>query len=563
MNKEYVYKWFSGQNFKGVLSPVVSKFSLSEEINTAGSQIEIELGKSFDDSNPVQITDLIVDEGGDLIVTEQNIGIIVGTDVSISGFPSLNDRIEVWEHSTDYPNGILKFNGLVSKFSSNYLTASTKITVLSYGVQLDNYLVQVAAGDTLISNENTDGQEILYAQGSKTPNNVIAGAGQTFTIGTDTEVTGISVNLGNPGGFSVQTTVQIVEGTPLTPGSVIGSITRNVPPQGDTLTAFTFASPVSLSASTQYYFSVVNDMVGTPGTNTVSVATDSTGSFSGGAMYLYNDSSGWSVTAYDMSFELTSSSGGIGNQYLSYDPGAIARDLMDNFISLGGNLAYDTSTVSLTGTTVSYTFKFSTYLEAIKKCVELSPANWWWRTDVATGEVYFRQLGQSPDHTLTVGKHIENIEISSSLETVDNTVYYSGGDDGTGQNVLVDDSDSNSVSRYGVWLKAISDNRVTLESTASILAGAHLTQYKDPRYMTTVTIPSTSFDFNLISVGDIIAFNNGNDFLNSVQLQVMSRRETPDLLTLVLDILPPTVSKRVEDIKRNLQKEQTINNPEL
>jgi len=42
----------------------------------------------------------------------------------------------------------------------------------------------------------------------------------------------------------------------------------------------------------------------------------------------------------------------------------------------------------------------------------------------------------------------------------------------------------------------------------------------------------------------------------------MSKQYTPSLTRLTLAILPPTVSKRIEDIKRNLELQQTENNPD-
>ncbi len=561
MNKTYIYKWYSGVTYNGVLQNVDSVFTLSEQINSAGSQIEIVLGVSFEDAEPELTTDLLIDENDNFIVTDQLESIIVGTASTISGFPSLGDRIEVWEFSTDYPNGLLKFNGLVSKWSSSYKDNFTKLSVLSYGVQLDNYLVQIFPEEVLISNTTVDDTQILYAQGVKFPENRIVAVGQTFTAGVTSEVTSVTLTLGNPGTMQVSATIAIIEGTPLSPGSTVGSVTRNIPSQADTATVFTFASPITLSGSTTYHFYVINNAEGVSETNSLSVAMDTTAGYSGGTMYEYNDSSGWTSNAYDMGFILSSSSGGIGNQFLSTDPGAMARELMDNFIALGGNLSYTESTIDLPGTTVSYTFKFNKYLEAIKKCVELAPADWWWRVDPASGLVYFKALGQTVDHTFVKGKHLNNIVIETSLEQVKNVVYYSGGDDGTGINLLVNTQNSTSVETYGTWLETVSDNRVTQEDTANILSESIVNQYKDPRYMTVIEIPSNRYDLNLIKVGDIVGFRNFNSLVDSFQLQVMAKTVTPDKGTFTLSILPPTTTKRIEDIKRNLEKQQTENNP--
>lgn len=566
MNKTYVYKWYTGTDFKGILDPVISKFNLTEQINTAGSQIEIELGINFQDSNVTQTTDLLIDESEDLITTEQLEGIIVGTNVSIEGFPGLNDRIETWEFSEDYPNGILMFDGLVSKWSSDYKKNTTKITVLSYGVQLDNYLVVTMPDTVVTSNPETNLDDIytIYdTDGKFESTNTINKMAQVFQVGSSLDLGSVSISLGKFQAFQVAYTVAIYEGTPLNPGSLLGSVSQYLADTNQTMRDFVFSTTISLTASTDYYIEITNDA--TRDTDIMNVGTQSTGTYAGGSAYYYEQNIGWNSTPLteDIIFEVYTSGGGVGQEFLSTDPGAIARQLMDSFISLGGNLTYTDDTIELAGTEVSYTFRFNKYLEAIKKCVELAPADWWWRVDSATGALYFKPLSQDVDHTFVLGKHLENLSIETSLETVINNIYYSGGDDGTGTNLLVSTSDATSISEYGTWLKTVSDNRVELESTATILSESLLNQYKDPRFATTITIPATKYDINLISVGEIIGFRNFNSFIDSLQLQVMQKTNNVDSVTLKLAILPPTVSKRIEDIKRNLDKQQTENNPNV
>jgi hypothetical protein len=564
-NKEHVYKWYTDSGFNSILQDVTSKLNLTEQINTAGSQIEIELGINFQDSDPTLTTDLLVDEDENLIVTDQLESIIVGEDITITGFPALNDRIEVWEYSTDYPDGLLMFNGLVSKWSSDYKSNTTKISVISYGVQLDNYLVQTMPDTVVTSNPETnyDGYYTLYdTDGKFETTNTINKMAQVFQVGSDLDLGSVSISLGKLQPFQVAYTIAIYEGTPLNQGSLLGSVSQYLADTNQIMRDFVFSTTISLTASTDYYIEITNDA--TRDVDIMNIGTQSTGTYTGGSAYYYEQNIGWNSTPLteDMIFEVYTSGGGVGQEFLSTDPGAIARQLMDNFISLGGVLTYTTDTIALTGTTVSYTFRFTKYLEAIKKCVELAPADWWWRVDSATGLLYFQSLSQEVDHTFILGKHLENLTIESSLEDVTNVVYYSGGDDGSGTNLLVTTSDATSISEYGTWLTTVSDNRVNLEETADILSESLLNQYKDPRYMTTISIPASVYDLNLISVGEIIGFGNFNTFVDSLRLQVMSKTYTPDMVTLKLAILPPTVSKRIEDIKRNLDKQQTENNPD-
>lgn len=563
MNKTYIYKWYSSDVFQGVIEPI-NPFSLQKEINSAGSQMQIDLPVSFSQADAQQEVDLLKTEEDDLVVTEQNISLIVDSAVSIGGFPGLNDTIVVWEYSADYPDGIIKYDGLVSTWSSDYSAANTKITLVNKGIGLDNYIVQTTAGDLLTSNPiaNEDGTYTLNPLPDKLPTFNVVKLAQVFSMGTDSDIGKVGVSIGRSHSFDSTVRLSVYKGTPLLPGALLGSVEVDITSTTQELVDFVFSSPVPIIANEDYFVELHN--TSTYFASDLDIGIESTGTYAQGESYYSGYTGGYnpSPLTSDMIFYIYAESGGTGRQYLSQDPGFMARDLINSFGSVGGELSYTNDTIETTGTVVSYTFKLSTYLDAIKKCVELAPANWWWSVDSATGVVTFKPLAQEPDHTLTVGKHVKNIVVSSSLEQIDNVIYYSGGDDGTGTNVLVRATDSTSIDRYGNWLAIVSDNRVSLENTAEILSSAILNERKDPRYMTTVNIPSGEYDFNLIKVGQVVSFNGADNILDSFSLQIMSVRETPDELTLVLDILPPTTSKRVEDIRRNLQSEQTRNNPE-
>ena len=70
MEKSYVYKWYTGTTFNGVLTNVISPFNLNEEINTAGSSIDIELGISLEDASPTLDKEFLVTDDGTFIVTD-------------------------------------------------------------------------------------------------------------------------------------------------------------------------------------------------------------------------------------------------------------------------------------------------------------------------------------------------------------------------------------------------------------------------------------------------------------------------------------------------------------
>lgn len=570
-NKLYLYKHYQTGIFQGILN-VVSEYAISQEINTAGAQVEIELPIAFQDAGVSFSTDLLIDEGDNLIVTQDNEAIILNTTIASGAIPSLGDRIDIYEYSDEDTVGERVFTGLVSKWNSNYSDNSTKLSLLSYGVYLDNYMVQILPQQTLVEALTSDSSAIIYGPGKEGQTfeglpfsyDRDIGVAQTFSIAGTSDITSIYLKVGNSGSFAVQIKAEIYQGTPTTPGGLIGSLTRSIPAgTGMTEYLLQFSTSITLTGGVTYFILITNPLGSNISeTNTLGIAYNSTSSYAGGAKYILNETTGYSSPAGDIYFRIISSSGGVGNQFLSQDPSDIFRSLIDNFNSLGGIPTYNASSVEQSGTVVSYEFKFNTYLEAVKKVVELAPPDWWWSVDPGTNIVSLKGLSDEADHTFVLGTHIEDLDITYSLEQVINTVYLSGGDTGGGVNLLVISTDDESVSSYGPWLDKPVDTRVSDETTGEILADNEVAQFKDPRFGTTLTILASVYDIASIKIGQVVGFANTNSLIDSLKLQVMALRYTPSQVVLTLAILPPTQSKRIEDIKRNLEQEQTVNNPQ-
>lgn len=566
MNKEYVYKWYTGGVYNGVLQNVLSEFSLSQQINSAGTSLEIELGIALKDANPTLETVDLVDEDGNNITDETSENIALSKTYSVSGIPSLNDRIEVWEFSEDNPSGVKMFNGLVSKWSASYLDTTTKITVLSYGVQLDNYLVQILPEDILTNNSvlNYDSSQVIHFTHPDVPTSLVTAVAQTFQISIDAEVINIKVYCGDLSTtFTTGVTLTVKEGTPLAPGSTLGSVSRVIDVSSLEMIQFSLSTAISLSQSTTYHIVLEAFNTGPLLESAVPyVGIQSTGSYANGNFYTYTIDTGWSTAlSSDMIFEVTTSTGAIGNQFNSYDPSTILTELIDNFNALGGVVTYSDSSVDLTSSLVSYTFKFNTYLDAIKKVVELAPSNWWWWVDPANDLIYFSSRPTTPDHTFIIGNHLAELNLSYSLEEMKNKVYFSGGDTGSGDNLLTFNSNESSVTQYGSWLDLPSDNRVILEDTANVISNSILGEFSRPKFAGKVEIPSTTYDITTIRPGHVVSFLNGGTLIDSLTLQVYATIYKPDSIELTLAVLPPTQSKRIEDIRRNLRKQETENNP--
>lgn len=425
--KKYMYKIYSPSGtFLGLWSDVISEFTYSQEINSAGSAIEVELARNSD-TLFISLSE-ITTEGGVILTTEDDNPLVVtiqsGNQIGEGSNVDLNLRVDVYvfygqqgilgtesgeeiltESGVEIladkgaPNGRRIFTGYISRYVSRYgSTETTRVTILSFGDELDNYVIE-DSGDTTVP-------------------------------------------------------------------------------------------------------------------------------------------------------------------YLSQDPGSIVRDILDKYSSDGGVVDYTNSTVSITATTVTYTFRVNTTLEGIKKSLELAPSNWFWYVDMGQSLVYFQPRQTHAQHTFLLGKHIESLNLERHIEDLTNIIYFSGGDTGGGENLFKKYQNATSITNYRRGLQRISDNRVTLESSANIISESELERLSQPRYRSSVVILDKVYDLEDINLGDMIQFRNFGNFVDSLLLQIVSIDYSPDKVRLQLDSLLPSVNKRVADIKRNLDTVNTQFNPD-
>lgn len=247
----------------------------------------------------------------------------------------------------------------------------------------------------------------------------------------------------------------------------------------------------------------------------------------------------------------------------SYDPSDIVSEAMNDFNTLEGIMDVSSTSVETTGTTVSYTFRVNTYLEVLQKSVELAPADWFWYADLGTNLIHFRERPSTPRHLFYLGEHIESLSLRSYIGDVVNDVYFSGGeiDDTPVTNLFKRYTDTPATNtRRG--LRRLNDNRVILESAAEILSEGEIERNNRIQYRSEITILSKVYDIEDIHLGDLIGFRNFDNYVDSLTMQVVSLTYSPEKVTLALDTLLPRVSKRLEDIKRQLNLQEIENNPD-
>lgn len=276
---------------------------------------------------------------------------------------------------------------------------------------------------------------------------------------------------------------------------------------------------------------------------------------------------------------------------LSQDPSDIFKTIIDDYAYAGGTaISYDGTTIDDTSTTVSYTFNAYTAKEALDKALELTPVDWYFYLDLATNKIHLHEKGTTADHIFAIGRDVAELTITKRSETIVNTVYFVGGDisGGVGDpiNLYKKYTIPASITQYGVRSKRVSDQRVLLEATADIIAQRYL--QGSPEILVTVSIidsnqNSKGYDLETIKLGDLVKIGNAGigpssvydeaeydsspyDYdptnLSSIVFQVTSKEYTGDKITLNLSTTPPDITKRIQDINRNLIDLQTKDNPD-
>jgi hypothetical protein len=268
--------------------------------------------------------------------------------------------------------------------------------------------------------------------------------------------------------------------------------------------------------------------------------------------------------------------------YSSQDPANILKDVINKYRAIEDiGVHYTSDSIDLTGTTVSYTFTLNTIKEALDKIIELCPEDWCYYIG-ADGTVYLQQSDiYIPDHRFTRGRDILNMRINKNLDSVVNQVYF------VGDGIFTLNETSGSIGTWGTRAIKKVDERVSLAGTASAMTDKILTESSSPKTLVDIEIVDTGrrsdglgYDIETINVGDSLRIDNidftGSSISNwdtatwdwdvwdySIQesqsqiLTILKTRYTGDSMYLTAGLGVPAITKRVEDINRNLENSQT------
>lgn len=228
---------------------------------------------------------------------------------------------------------------------------------------------------------------------------------------------------------------------------------------------------------------------------------------------------------------------------------------MDNYKVQGGKISYTASSMPLSGEIMSYDFKLQTTRETVDKTIDLLPGGYYNFVDPGENIQYLLQKNANAKHTFYLGKHITDLTLKKSITQLVNDVYYVGGQKSDGSTLYRHTPDNTSITTYRRGLNRLSDSRVILDDSADALMDSELDQYKVPRYRTTVKITDAVYDTESVKLGEMVGFKNTGSFVDNLVLQIVTLHKAKHSVTLDLDMIVPSDTKRLYELKKELMSQ--------
>lgn len=560
----HLYKVYDiNDTFLGVLdfSKITSPFEYAHSINSIGTTLNVTYASSIDvaQNHP----GYILTEDGEYLTDEDGNRLVLESDTPIAGLGTSTDpnvlirngnRVTITQYDYYYPNGKIRFRGQIRRVQAKITNGDNvvKFRIYSDGVDTNDLIARtIPYVYTTDQTQNTD--DGTY-EGIITVFDQNWSAGQTFETGSSTTNIGaITVRIKGYGSLSILLYDSVN-------GTLLASTSKTVDTDGAIEDVqFAFAELVSVSANTTYFFALY-----TTGGNFV--AYKKAGNpYSSGAIYkrIYSDTS-YALASGDSDLYFITASGSFDTSatFSSADPSTgMAAAAIDDYGLRGGRL-YVGDNVEATGLGLSYKFIGSTIQEVIKKSLELSPSGFYYTVDLGTNEFIMKDTSETADITLTIGKHIKDLDLVFSIENMVNKYLFTGGDTGSGTNLYKEYQDTSSINTYGVRLERRTDNRVTLSATANALGNTVIAEGKDELSETTVEVLAGTMDLFTLTPGVTIGFNGSGTFIDDLIFQITRVEYSPEKARIDIGTRPPQMTSFLESLQRGLYAEQTIANPD-
>lgn len=578
----------SDNNVIGDWRDVINEPSFKREINNLLSTMTVQLGRN-ELTQKRSVETLVTEDGIDDILTEDDetifvyivtgLGLGEGTDLDLNynlelqvfygsyvplttedDQPLYTESGELIVVAEGYPMGRTMFTGFLSDWELD-LDNNISVPVLSHSHELNQIMLET---EDIAAHEFTDssGGSIGIAGSGPSDNVTLA---QTVTIAGGTKtMSGIAFWIRN-GFVNSEGSASLDIYTGSNPNSLGTLVAAGVEATFIDHTDFVeiffpFTDAIEFTNTSTYTLLLNTDAFKTGGNPTYPVNFRTGTGYTGGTCYAADKNGTFVDQSVDINFRFYEVGGDTKVPFNSYEPSQIAREVIDFLRRRGARVNYTDESIEDTGTEVSYTYNLNTGKEALDKIPELCPADWYSYYDPGTNLFHLHPRPDSPERYFTKKKDIIAMKLRRSLQRLVNQVYLTGGGDPA---LLIKVTDTASREAWRKGLKKISDNRVTDSDTANIMAQSAIDRGKDPEYSGTITIGIDHYDYiEDINLGEMSGYQNFGNFIDNLSLQLVSITYNLDTIDAELQTLLPPISKRIEDIKRNLDVVEQQNNPD-
>jgi len=614
ITKTYMYKVYDKNwNYLGIWDDVISEFGYSQEINSAGSQITVTLARNAD--TLVQAYDFLSDDTGAALLTDDGNTLAAETKtVNAIGSGTTVDldlNVKIYEFSsspTQSIDGDLVFTGYVSMYTSRYgQNENTDVSLFSYGADLDNWVLKDANNNTRVSYLSTDPSLMLKDSLDKFQ----AAGGLIYYDNTTIENTYAYTGGPTTYTFNLNTELEVItQCLTMAPTywyfyADLATNLLHFHPQPSTISHyFTLGKHINSLDLEKTIEGLVNEVYFTGGTPT-DVILDRFNDTTGKDLALHSGeiSATWvkhpaSATGTGMVItdanRVRPNATGEQTYYVNTNPGSndVIIDV-DYYVPSGGATNGDFGVVARMSPTTLTGYMARIWTDSTVQVFKVINGTYT-QLNNSTNSTLNLQTALAPGQT----RHMQfSVNGTRLTLMVDNYTYVdfddtsvmqgtyagirSGGASTNTQGFhmdnftvsLVDNSnqipifrhytDTNSQTLYRRGLARMQDSRVTLPASADIIAGTNINQNNAPRYRSNITIAAETYDIRSIKLGQMVAFRNFGNFIDDIPgMQVVRLDYAPDAVTIQLDTLLPSVPKRLEDIKRNLNQQEVTDNPD-
>lgn len=579
-------------NFVGEWKTVQNAPSFKTDINNLHSSMSIKL-KQNELSTETTIDDLLT-EGDENLLTEADenlqidlaaaIGLGPGTDTEVNNevqviayygeFVELlteNDEVILTEADEiilvqdGAPEGDPIFSGYVPEWELDFGdTDDISVPLLTHSQELNNIMLETEDVPTFNTSSTPTTSYIGIAGGGPTDLQRLC---QVWRATSTTPLGRLRLYcLGGWPASDIPVTISLYNGSnPASPGSFIATAESVIPAHPDDSTEKAYVDfyfdPFTPVNGNDYLIYIDTDYSKTGGNPTYPANFFYGSSLANGSLWYIGgvDIPSWTDSGQDLYFVFYQLGGATTRTFNSVPPENIAKLIIDFARTRGARVNYSADSIDVSNTLVSLTIKGNTIAEALDAVLKVCPADWYMYYDFGDNIFHLHARPETKEHTYYKGKDTVKLKVKRSILNLVNDVYFTGG--GSPTPLYIRKTDQSKINDWRRGLAKLSDNRVTVQATAEILAQALIDQKSDPIYSGTLRVLEVDFPIEEVNIGEISGFAGFGELVDALGMQNMSITYHPEALDITLNTLTPKVQKRIEDIKRNLDALEQANNP--